>query len=71
VRSREESVPGIEEITAGQDPSVPLVLSAVEWIRMTTWEIPANDRRNDGEVKSGDGCPIEHVGHDGVEGRRA
>jgi hypothetical protein len=35
VRSGEESVPGVEEGTAGRDPSGPIVLSAVEWIRMT------------------------------------
>jgi hypothetical protein len=26
-----------------------LVLSEVEWIRMTIWELPGNNWRNDGE----------------------
>ena len=32
----------------GTDPSLTLVRSEVEWIRMTIWEIPANTCRNDG-----------------------
>jgi hypothetical protein len=34
----------VDDVMAWRDPSVALVLSEVEWIRMTTWERPTKKR---------------------------